>query len=201
MSLREGVVLSVVEGSELMDGVKKMKVDFGTVVSDVRCDDCIVVLRCGEFEVGDIVEVRPPGEYFFFQAIIVHLPGNGDVDVRYVDESLHAAHSASSDSNPGSACQTPLTMTPRPFFQGGGGEGKEGDAGVASASASASAHASQDDFHVGEGEDVERVPLSSLRKVHTGRSLASKRWRMALNTLQAARHFGFHSAASHSQQS
>ncbi|RYH18513.1 hypothetical protein EON65_27120 [archaeon] len=59
----------------------KLKVDFGEHVKECLLEDCALLMRGDEFEVGDKVEARPQGSSLFFVGRVIKVHEDKSIDV------------------------------------------------------------------------------------------------------------------------
>lgn len=59
----------------------KLKVDFGEHVKECLLEDCALLIRGDEFEVGDKVEARPKGSSLFFVGRVIKVHEDKSIDV------------------------------------------------------------------------------------------------------------------------
>lgn len=59
----------------------KLRIDFGERIHDCLLDECVVLVRNYEFEVGDKVEARPPGMNLFFVGKVVKMYPDKSMDI------------------------------------------------------------------------------------------------------------------------
>eukprot|EP01031_Cornospumella_fuschlensis_P036203 gene36203-43914_t len=59
----------------------KLKVDFGEHVKECLLEDCALLIRGDEFEVGDKVEARPQGSSLFFVGRVIKVHEDKSIDV------------------------------------------------------------------------------------------------------------------------
>lgn len=71
---KEGIVIEKVNHS-------KVKVDFGEYIKECMLDNCVLIVRSDEFEVGDKVEARPKGSSLFFVGKVVKVHADKSIDV------------------------------------------------------------------------------------------------------------------------
>jgi hypothetical protein len=71
---REGIVIEKVNDFEL-------KIDFGEYVRECLLENCALLIRSDEFEVGDKVEARPKGSSLFFVGSVIKVHEDKSVDV------------------------------------------------------------------------------------------------------------------------
>ena len=60
---------------------QKLRVDFGDRITDCQLDDCVILIRNYEFEIGDKVECRPKGSNLFFVGKVAKINPDKTMDI------------------------------------------------------------------------------------------------------------------------